>query len=351
MSTGSCARLGGRLLHTVLAEAAQALVVGGGERGERLALAGADQTGRSRAAAGAVAGGWIRPFDLGVADSSDVQSGARARRCRDSGVVFDAQETACSPRTGRSSRGCGSRPPPAAGSGSCSSSSARSPARRAARPCARPPACRPCSARRCVGGGRRSDAAGRPRRASTSALSTAARWATTGFSASQFDQLGLVARLEVGEGRAALGELAGRSPRRASPPRARPPRGASSALRGVDLGQQRAVLALVAHLGDLLLEVLELLLRVGDGALGLTALERRLGRVRLEGVELRAGGGELVVQRAHALGNTCEERAGRCQGLHGAAEMNELRDRVGHGLCSGSTWIRTRDLPVMSRLL
>ena len=101
----------------------------------------------------------------------------------------------------------------------------------------------------------------------------------------------------------------------------------------------------------LLLKVLELLLRVGDGGLGLASVERGLGRVRFEQGELRFGGSELFVQRAHAFGNSCEERAGRCQRLHGTAEMDELRDQIGHGLCSGSTWIRTRDLPVMSRLL
>ena len=182
-------------------------------------------------------------------------------------------------------------------------------------------------------------------------MSTAARWATDRLLGLPVDQLRLVARVEVGEGgtarRELLGDLLG----------ARLGRecgvleGLGLLLHGVDLGQQGAVLALVADLRDLLLEVLELLLRVGDGGLGLTPVERGLGRGGVECVELRLGGGELFVQRAHAFGNACEERAGRCQGLHGTAEMDELRDGVGHGLCSGSTWIRTRDLPVMSRLL
>ncbi len=68
-------RLRDGLLHPVLAERAQAEGVGGGERLERLPLAGADQPDARAAPAGAIAGGLDPALDLGVTASGggDVQ--------------------------------------------------------------------------------------------------------------------------------------------------------------------------------------------------------------------------------------------------------------------------------------
>ena len=274
-----------------------------------------------------------------------------ATRAPASGLRLVAQEALASFALHDRAAWSGSRPRPAAGSGSCSSSSARSPRRRCARPAGGSPAPRRGSARRCAAGGRAPGAESPASSSSTAARFTAARCATSRLLRLPVRELVAIAPFEVGERRAPGGELADELVGALEGSQGCVLEGPRRLLGVVDLGQEGAVLALVPDPVDLLLEVLQL---SWASAIAPSALRRSSAASSESAASLSIAAvstGELVVERAHLVGNSGEKRVVGGELPHRFGETDELLQGVSHGLCSGSTWIRTRDLPVMSRLL
>jgi hypothetical protein len=105
---------------------------------------------------------------------------------------------------------------------------------------------------------------------------------------------------------------------------------AQAALGPVDLREHGSVLALIAYLRELLLELAQRLLRFRDLSFARHALARRLfdrGRQRLE---LGARGGMFLVQRPHLLGDAVQTLVGHGESAGESVEGGETGRELVH---------------------
>src|SRR5947209_12177386 len=105
-------------------------------------------------------------------------------------------------------------------------------------------------------------------------------------------------------------------------------------LDGVDLLLQRAVLALRAHLVDLLLVFLEFFLGILHGGFGGPAVSGRLRRGSFEGFDLGFSGFVLFVQLAHPVGDPVEPLFGIPELAEGLLQLQDGLEVLTHLECS-----------------
>ena len=104
---------------------------------------------------------------------------------------------------------------------------------------------------------------------------------------------------------------------------------AKRSLGAVDLGEQGTVLALVANPRDLLLELEQPILGVGDLAFARDPFAQGLVGGGGELVDRGAGFGVLLVERLHFLGDAVETAALGSELLGASVELGESRGDVG----------------------